>query len=567
MADGRVHEVEVAAGSPRVFTIHHSRPGVAVAVLFFALSLAPSLLPRTPVFQGVVSGITIAIGYGLGTLLARLWRDLGLPTPRRGTWAHRLTVWPIVVVIAVISAVFVWKQVGWQNDVRSIFGQAPTTPLVWIPIAPVAALVAALLIVIARSIWRLQRLIAGGVQRVLPVRAARVVGVVVVTIALVGLWSGVIVRGFFGVANQSFSARDTSTPEGLERPTSRLRSGGPGSLAAWDTLGRQGRRFVATGPTTAELNRFSGGGAREPIRVYAGTKTADSVQARADTVLAELRRTGAFDRKVLVLATTTGTGFIEPNSINAVEYLHNGDTAIAGVQYSYLPSWISLLADQEITRQTSRVVFETVHAYWSELPEDRRPELYLFGLSLGSFGVEAILSSINIVNSPIDGAVMAGPPFVNDLWNRLTAERDPGSPATLPVYERGRTVRFTARRDALDAPTGTWGDTRIVYLQHASDPVSFFSTDLAFSRPDWLDPTQRGPDVSPEMTWFPVVTMWQVLLDLPVAGNVPSGFGHLYTSGEYLRSWVGVTEPDGWTDTDTTRLTAVLTERARTLDE
>ena len=119
---------------------------------------------------------------------------------------------------------------------------------------------------------------------------------------------------------------------------------------------------------------------KEPIRAYVGLKSAETLQERADLLLAELKRTGAFDREVLVVATTTGTGFLDPRGVDPVEYAFNGDTAIAGVQYSYLPSWLSLLADKQSVKETSRVVFDTVHAYWATLPEASRPKLYLYGL-------------------------------------------------------------------------------------------------------------------------------------------------------------------------------------------
>ena len=97
-----------------------------------------------------------------------------------------------------------------------------------------------------------------------------------------------------------------------------------------------------------------------------------------------------------------------------------------------------------------------------------------------------------------------------------------------------------------------------MYLQHASDPISFFAGSLAFSEPDWLKEGQRGPDVSDKMHWLPVVTMWQVAADLAVAGNVPRGHGHLYKSGEYLDGWVGISRPDGWIAEDTSRLAEFL---------
>ena len=95
---------------------------------------------------------------------------------------------------------------------------------------------------------------------------------------------------------------------------------------------------------------------------HVGLKSAETLQERGTLLLAELKRTGAFDRAVLVVATTTGTGFLDSNGTDPLEYAFNGDTAIAGVQYSDLPSWISLLADQEAVKETSRTVFDTVHA-------------------------------------------------------------------------------------------------------------------------------------------------------------------------------------------------------------
>jgi uncharacterized membrane protein len=323
-------------------------------------------------------------------------------------------------------------------------------------------------------------------------------------------------------------------------------------------LGRQGRIFTGWAPRAEQINTFSGGGAKEPIRAYVGLKSAETLQERADLLLAELKRTGAFDRKVLVVATTTGTGFLDPRGVDPVEYVFNGDTAIAGVQYSYLPSWLSLLADKQAVRETSRVVFDTVHEYWASLPEESRPKLYLYGLSLGSYGVGSVLNSISIVNEPIDGALMSGPPFVNELHKEIVENREAGTPPWQPIYREGRTVRFTAEQPGFDKTPGPWGPTRLVYLQHNSDPVVFFSPELAFQAPDWLVPGQRGPDISPEMGWFPLVTMWQVALDLPGAGNVPWGFGHLYTYRSNLESWVQITQPEGWTDARTEELVPIL---------
>lgn len=547
----------------RVFTTRLSGSGVAVGVFFFGLSLLPSLLPRTALFQGAVSGITLMIGYGIGVLGQWAWNYLELPKPEPGSTANRVLLWASAAIVGFVAAATAWRQVGWQNDVRETFGMDSVGPAVWVSIVPITLVVAALLLILSRSLRRLFQLFARWLTRIMPDRAARLIGGVALVILLFFLANGVLVNGFFTVANSAFSVRDTATVEGVVQPQTPERSGSPESLITWDNLGRQGRSFVASGPAVDELNEFHGGGAMQPIRIYAGLKSAETLEQRAELVLEDLIRAGAFERDLLVVATTTGTGFLVPEGMDTLEYIHNGNTAIVGVQYSYLPSWISLLADQEVTKATSQVVFSTIHDYWSDLPEDSRPDIYLFGLSLGSFGVESILQSINIINEPIDGALMVGPPFVNGMWNNITDARDEGSPAWLPVYQDGRTVRFTSLENALDVPQSEWQDTKVVYLQHSSDPVTFFSPDLAFSQPEWLEEGQRGPDVSPEMAYVPLVTMWQVALDLPAAGTVPPGHGHLYQSGEYLDGWLGVTQPDGWTDSDTESLRQLLDDRDR----
>ena len=108
---------------------------------------------------------------------------------------------------------------------------------------------------------------------------------------------------------------------------------------------------------------------------------------------------------------------------------------------------------------------------------------------------------------------------------------------------------------------GPWGPTRVLYLQHASDPVTFFSSDLAFERPAWLADGERGPDVSERMGWFPVVTMWQVLLDMPSADSVPEGFGHKYSAEAHLRAWVAVTDPPNWSPDRERRILEALGAR------
>jgi uncharacterized membrane protein len=543
---------------PAVFSLPVSIPGVATGVVFIALSLLPSMLPKSSVAQGLVLGITFAIGYGLGVAWQWLWRFLELPTPGGRVWRLLVAGWYALLGIGLMANL--WRHVGWVNGVRASFGMPETSPAVWVFILPAGATVATAILVVMRSMRRLFNVIARWFDRHLPRRLALLMGGLAFGVLVWGFWSQVLVDGFFAFANQVSAPLDASTDEGIVPPDSPLRSGSTASPIEWDSLGRMGRRFVASGPGVEDLDAFHGGGALEPIRVYVGLKSANTVEERAQLALDELIRTGAFDREVLVVAVTTGTGKLDSSAMDALDYVTKGNVAVVGVQYSYLPSAVSLLGDLDEVKATAHVVFDTIHTYWASRPEPRS-EFYVYGLSLGSYGVESILTSIEIVNAPIDGALMVGPPFFSPMWNRLVANRDPSSTPETPLYDHGRTVRFTNESRSVSLPTGEWGSTRILYLQHASDPVVFFTPDLLLDEPDWLKDGQRGSELSDDFVWVPFVTMWQVLTDMTAGTSVPDGYGHLYSAQAHADAWAAVLDSADWTPAETARLAGYLTDR------
>jgi uncharacterized membrane protein len=105
----------------------------------------------------------------------------------------------------------------------------------------------------------------------------------------------------------------------------------------------------------------------------------------------------------------------------------------------------------------------------------------------------------------------------------------------------------------------SWGNFRIAYLQHASDPIVFFEPEAAYRAPAWME-KPRGPDVSPDLQWYPVVTMLQLAADMH-AGIAPDGFGHSYAPADYLDAWLALTEPQGWNDAALERVRQKLLQR------
>jgi uncharacterized membrane protein len=533
---------------------HYTFFGTAVGLVFVWLSLTPSLLPRGPLFQGLVSGAAGATGYGIGVFAVWLVRymrskDTSPPAPR---WA-----WIALLVVGIIGQILmiVYFHV-WQDEVRDLNG-VPRLGFWDHPLTAVLSIIVLFALVeIGQLVGKLVRFLVRQLNRFAPPRVSAVVVVGLLLALTIALLNGVVVRFAMSTINKTFSAVNDETDPEFPAPTSTVRSGGPESEASWESLGHQGRVFVSAGPTIQKLQEFNGGRALEPIRAYAGLHSAPDIKATAELAADELERFGGLDRAVVAVATTTGTGWINEAEASALEYMYNGDTAIVSMQYSFLPSWLSFLVDKENARQAGQALFEAVDAKIREMPEAQRPKLVVFGESLGSFGGEAPFLALNNLVARTDGALFSGPTFNNTIWTELTHNRDKDSQMWLPIYDKGENVRFVAQPQNLDRPEDPWGTPRVVYLQHASDPIAWWNPDLLFAEPDWLR-EPRGDDVSGRMQWIPVVTFLQVSADMAVAVDVPDGHGHVYVKN-VADAWADILQPPGWTPEKTEKLRPLL---------
>ncbi len=529
-------------------------PGAWVALAFVCLSFTPTLLPRPAFFQGFVCGVNGVIGYSFGVLGAWLWRqfaDRPARPARPRSWRAFLVAAPVIALASYLLGL------RWQLQIRELMSVPPEGffPQLLLPL--IAAVMFLLLLTCARGVRALFRAISNLLARRMGRRAARGIGAVLVAAATGLLVSGVLVDGAIGIADRSFATLDTTTGDTAVQPTTPLRSGGPQSEVPWNTLGFQGRNFIGTGPTAAQISALSGTAAQEPIRAYAGIATEQDPEQRAAMAVADLDRAGGFGRRYLLVAGTTGTGWVDPGAVDSLEYLTDGDVATVAIQYSYLPSWVSFIVDQSRARAAGRALFDAVYERWSQLAPDARPRLLVFGVSLGSFSGETAFSGEFDLRNRTSGALFAGPPNFNTLFREFTDGRDAGSPEEQPVFRDGRTVRFTATPDQpispVDAP---WDGTRVLYLAHPSDPIIYWSPDLILRRPDWLT-EPPGADVLDEMVWIPVVTFWQVTADMLEPVPVPQGHGHVY-EGQYVDGWAAVIQPPGWTPAKAAQLRAVI---------
>jgi uncharacterized membrane protein len=532
----------------------YTLPGSWVALLFACLSFTPSLLPRPALFQGAVTGVSAAIGYGLGVFGAWIWRefaDRNARSPRTGAWR----IFTGVAALSLLGAAALGYR--WQEQLRDLMEMPSQGPsFVLLPI--IAAVTFVLLLTVGRGLRGVYRRLVRWLERWFGVRAARATGLIVVVGGTWLLVSGVLLDGLISAADQAFAVRNQLTPEGVEQPTSDLRSGSAASFVPWDTLGRQGRMFATGGPSTEDIRAFTGAEATEPIRVFAGIQSADSTEERAELAVRDLDRAGGFDRAYLLVVTTTGSGRVSSSAVDSFEYITGGDSATVAIQYSHLPSPLSYLVDQEPAREAGRQLFDAVYERWSGLPPGNRPRLLVFGESLGSFGAESAFSGERDFANRVDGALFVGPPSFNTHFREFSDDRQDASPAVEPIFRDGRIVRFANRPgDAIAPASAAWGGTRVLYLIHPSDPIVWWSPDLLLARPDWLE-EPAGDDVLAAMVWIPFVTFWQVTADLPIGLAVPSGHGHVY-NGDHVDGWAAVLQPSGWTDARSAELREIIT--------
>jgi len=534
--------------------------GLMLGALFFAAALTPTLIPRSYLTQGALAGGCFAIGYFAGVLWRRLWHYLELPEPsaRARSIANALVAAGCLLVVIVALG----RTAEWQNSIRTVMKMAPVETAHPLKVCGIALITFVVLLVLGRLFALVARFLAARTRRVIPRKVANVIGVLVAGLLFWSIASNVLVNAAFRALDSSFRELDALHEPERPQPTDPDRTGGAASLVTWKELGRTGRRFIASGPTAAEISGITGRTAHDPVRVYVGLGSSDTAQARAKLALDELKRQHGFDRKVLIVITPTGTGWIDPSAMDTVEYLHHGDVASVAMQYSYLNSPLSLLFQPEYGAEASRALFAEIYRYWTTLPKDKRPKLYLHGLSLGAMNSEKSAELFETIGDPIAGALWSGAPFESRIWRSITDNRNPGSPAWLPEFRDGRFVRFMNQNGPTVPPDTPWGPMRVVYLQYASDAITFFAYRDAYQAPAWMA-APRGPDVSPELRWYPIVTMLQLALDMAVATHTPMGFGHVYAPEHYVDGWVAVTDVRDWSAEALARLKEQLAAKAR----
>lgn len=535
---------------------------MVVAGWMFAQSLAPSLLLRSWLYQGVLAGVALAVGYGVGRAVAVFARWIWRRTPwverLDATWVRRVR-W---VAIALTVAYAVWSIARAVPEHRWTWERLGHQPADFTPIyvgaLSVAALVAVVVLVLGWLLWLVWRRLTRAGTRLLPAWIAGGLALVVVVWAVTATLSNVVLQRTLDGFNATFAGSDTNLDDAPDPPTSALRSGGPGSEIDWDLTGREGRRFLTRGPSTDELGDFTDGPATEPVRVFVGRAQADDIDERVAVAMAELERTGAFEREALLVVIPTGTGWINEQLVQPLEYFHAGDIATVAIQYSHLPSPLAFLAEQEAAGTTATRLFEAVEGRLAEL--DAPPTLYVAGESLGSFGGSQAFRSLEDSAARTAGAVWVGPPETVHLRREAERARIRGSKQIKPVVGDGSEFVFINRSSDFD-DLDPERSPHSVFLQQADDPIVWWDWETAYDEPDWLH-EPLDPAVNPALDWAPLTTFLQLAVDMAVSNDFDEEHGHLYGTLP-LTAWHAIVQPEGWDRAKVEELRDRLSEVSR----
>ena len=521
--------------------------GVVGALVMYGVSVSPSLLARSWQWHAVASGVLSAVGYIVGLTIQRFY---ALVVPRLGVEITAPKAVSIAFRAVLLLGFFLWflrwllQSYRERKRANRLVGMRGETLGEYL-LGTVCAFI--LMMALLGVAWGLQwigRAIVSVLSQWMYMVFALALSLLILVVIVYALTSQVLLKLGINFFTRHARKMNNRTAKGIVQPQVPERSGSPHSLSSWRAVGGQGRVFLGRGPSRADIEAVTGCAAMEPIRVYAGMpEEGQSLQNAADLVVEELHRTGAFDRAVILIATSTGSGWVDEWQVQPLEYLTRGNCATASMQYSFVPSSINFLTDLDVSEEAAVILFETIRRAVDEIPEDRRPALFVCGESLGAYASQHVFSGIVDVLSRTDGALWVGTPAFTPMHAELTAIRHRGSPEVAPVVANGRHVRFVNVPENLWADVygrelGDWNYPRIVYAQHPSDPVVWWNSELVWHKPDWISEKVDG-DVSPHMQYTRGATYIQVLVDMPVAGTAPGGHGHTYHE-ELIPLWEAI---------------------------
>ena len=486
-------------------------------------SFQPTLVPRSTLHQGLVTALVsttgAVVGSAAGAVLGAGWSRLRkgsgseLPETARRISAALGTVAAVGIAGAGRARTLRNAQVENYHEWGTIEQKPEVAAGIGLGVAvTVASLGYGVGSFIGGSGTFLSRRLPGG-------RLAWTLGCAGLTAVGFGAFSVAAKRVVFARLAADNYAADHALKQA---PENSFISGGPASLIDYDTLAREGRRFVHWRISADYIDQTLGTtGAVEPVRAFVGIRSADSIEAQVDLAVAELERLGGFERSAILIVSPSGSGYANSVPVEALELFRKGDCASVVIQYGLLPSMFSFSV-RGAAAESFRLLLDRIAQRVATLPADTRPAILGYGESLGALTAQwgllhdpALVDDATATVQELDRALFVGTPGGTSIRNDLDASPD---------------IVHVDRWQALPDPLPR--DVQLWFLDHDADPVTRFARHLLRREPTWLDAPPRGRNVPSQMRWMPLLTWQQVLFDVAYATQSQSGVfrsvGHDY---------------------------------------
>lgn len=492
---------------------HLSLIGFVIACVLFTESLRPVLLPLNIKSQIIFSAIVITLGYDVGSLLERAILKLGYSK----TSVQNIIKYILVSIISIFTIFLTWEHLNSQQKhfvSLNIVRPAPS----WIVIILGSVFLAIAVLQLGNIIRAFGKFCAKRIHK--PRNRVFIYSLILITTT--GLGYLLLTISIFALqVSLDISARPKASE--IQPITSQFRSGGSNSVIYWSGLGQKGKEFISSEGALYDIgfSRNLPEKEMEPIRIYAGIGNEMGLEKRVDLIMREFESTKAFERSVVIMYTPSGSGWVNPVAVEAAEYITKGNSASVSLQYSDNQAVLQYIKDPKIPGKASALLFSKIRQRLDDIPQNKRPKLYIYGESLGSLGSQEIFknSTLSVLGKSVDGALWVGSPYSGILWKTLGFDREPTSSDSL--------VHVGAHASDLKKDSDKWGPTRIAFLYNATDPIVWSNPKVIYASPTWLK-EPRSPEISKDAHWLPLLTFGHMWFELFSAKNLPSSFGHNY---------------------------------------
>jgi len=129
------------------------------------------------------------------------------------------------------------------------------------------------------------------------------------------------------------------------------------------------------------------------LRIFGDYPRVDPDVAARETVDA-LVKAGGLDMKVLFVALPTGSGWVDPAQVEAIEDWAGNDVASVSVRYARVPSAVAFTLRPGLATESAQALFRELSSRLAARDPEHLPAVVVYGQSLGAkAGVAALATS------------------------------------------------------------------------------------------------------------------------------------------------------------------------------